>query len=187
MQATVAPHHNKDSFGMTVTYAACVQPPPLAVNVMLPAFATERCAVALLMLSAGTCCMAPAVCPQLSTDIFCPQSTQQQTHHTVLSKLAESYHTRETFHLMLYPHNYINVRQFFSHFQHSDHKRFAQPIQTGLCLLMSLSTHLHGMHLDAQYGHTTSIDIITQWRGLVIGFCGQPHYCYRPYYLTARF
>ena len=24
-------------------------------------------------------------------------------------------------------------------------------------------------------------------RGLVIGFCGQPHYCYRPYYPTARF
>jgi len=24
-------------------------------------------------------------------------------------------------------------------------------------------------------------------RGLVVGFCGQPHYCYRPYYLTARF
>ena len=32
----------------------------------------------------------------------------------------------------------------------------------------------------------------TQWhmsiqRGLVVGFCGQSHYCYRPYYLTARF
>ena len=24
-------------------------------------------------------------------------------------------------------------------------------------------------------------------RGLVIGFCGQPHYCYRPCYATARF
>jgi len=24
-------------------------------------------------------------------------------------------------------------------------------------------------------------------RGLVVGFCGQPHYCYRPYYPTARF
>ena len=23
--------------------------------------------------------------------------------------------------------------------------------------------------------------------GLVVDFCGQPHYCYRPYYLTARF
>jgi len=22
---------------------------------------------------------------------------------------------------------------------------------------------------------------------LVVGFCGQPHYCYRPYYPTARF
>ena len=32
----------------------------------------------------------------------------------------------------------------------------------------------------------------TQWhmsiqRGLVVGFCGQSYYCYRPYYLTARF
>ena len=24
-------------------------------------------------------------------------------------------------------------------------------------------------------------------RGLVVGFCGRPHYCYRPYYPTARF
>jgi len=24
-------------------------------------------------------------------------------------------------------------------------------------------------------------------RGLVVDFCGQPHYCYRPYYPTARF
>jgi len=24
-------------------------------------------------------------------------------------------------------------------------------------------------------------------RGLVVGFCGQPHYCYRPYYPTAGF
>ena len=24
-------------------------------------------------------------------------------------------------------------------------------------------------------------------RGLVVGFCSQPHYCYRPYYPTARF
>jgi len=36
----------------------------------------------------------------------------------------------------------------------------------------------------------TSVDTITQWRlqrGLIVGFCGQPHYCYRPYYPTARF
>jgi len=25
----------------------------------------------------------------------------------------------------------------------------------------------------------TSIDTVTQWRGLVVSFCGQPHYCYR--------
>jgi len=24
-------------------------------------------------------------------------------------------------------------------------------------------------------------------RGPVVGFCGQPHYCYRPYYPTAKF
>ena len=29
----------------------------------------------------------------------------------------------------------------------------------------------------------TSVDTITQWRE----DCGQPHYCYRPYYPTARF
>jgi len=23
----------------------------------------------------------------------------------------------------------------------------------------------------------TSVDTITQWKGLVVGFCGQPHYC----------
>jgi len=32
----------------------------------------------------------------------------------------------------------------------------------------------------------TSVDAVMA-RGLVVGFCGQPHYCYRPYYLTARF
>ena len=29
-----------------------------------------------------------------------------------------------------------------------------KPIQLGLCLLMSLSIHLHSLHLDAQYGQT---------------------------------
>ena len=28
----------------------------------------------------------------------------------------------------------------------------SKPIQIGLCVLMSLSIHLHGLHLDAQYG-----------------------------------
>jgi len=32
-----------------------------------------------------------------------------------------------------------------------------------------------------------SVDTITVERGLVVGFCDQPHYCNRPYYLTARF
>jgi len=30
----------------------------------------------------------------------------------------------------------------------------SKPIQIGLCVLMSLSIHLHGLHLDAQYGQT---------------------------------
>ena len=30
----------------------------------------------------------------------------------------------------------------------------SKPIQIGLCMLMSLSIHLHGLHLDTQYGQT---------------------------------
>jgi len=30
----------------------------------------------------------------------------------------------------------------------------SKPIQTGLCTLMSLNIHLHGLHLDTQYGQT---------------------------------
>ena len=30
----------------------------------------------------------------------------------------------------------------------------SKPIQTGLCLLTSSSIHLHGLHIDAQYGQT---------------------------------
>ena len=30
----------------------------------------------------------------------------------------------------------------------------SKPIQIGLCMLMPLSIHLHGLHLDAQYGQT---------------------------------
>jgi len=35
----------------------------------------------------------------------------------------------------------------------------------------------------------TSVDTITQWREdwSSVGFCGQPHYCYRPHYPTASF
>ena len=29
--------------------------------------------------------------------------------------------------------------------------------------------------------------LIRAERGLIVGFCGQPHYCYRLYYPTARF
>ena len=31
----------------------------------------------------------------------------------------------------------------------------SKPIQIGLCMLMSLSIHLHGLHLDTQYGHVS--------------------------------
>jgi len=29
-----------------------------------------------------------------------------------------------------------------------------KPVQIGLCMLMSFSIHLHGLHLDTQYGQT---------------------------------
>jgi len=62
----------------------------------------------------------------------------------------------------------------------------SKPIQIGLCMLMSFSIHLHGLHLDTQCGQTWHLS--TQLcSGLVIGFCGQPHYYYRPYYPTAMF
>ena len=32
--------------------------------------------------------------------------------------------------------------------------RSSKPIQIGVCMLMSLSIHLHGLHLDARYGQT---------------------------------
>jgi len=38
----------------------CVQPPPPAVNVTLPALAAERRAASQLLLSTGACCTAPA-------------------------------------------------------------------------------------------------------------------------------
>jgi len=38
-------------------------------------------------------------------------------------------------------------------------------VQIDLCMWMSLSIHLHGLHLDAQYGQTThTTTTITQWR-----------------------
>jgi len=70
---------------------------------------------------------------------------------------------------------------------------------------MSLSIHFHGLHLDAQYGQRiVTLDYCALYeysylfpylhdirrrnyaveRGLVVGFCGQPHYCCRPYYPT---
>jgi len=63
----------------------------------------------------------------------------------------------------------------------------SKPIQIGLCVLMSLSIHLHGLHLDAQCGQTYLSTQYAVERGLVVGFCGQPYYCYRPYYPRARF
>ena len=38
----------------------------------------------------------------------------------------------------------------------------SKPIQIGLCMLMTLSIHLHGLHLDAQYDQTRHLS--TQWR-----------------------
>ena len=66
--------------------------------------------------------------------------------------------------------------------------QITKAIQIGLCMLMSFSIYLHSLHLDAQYGrHDTCRHKYAVDRGLVVGFCGQPHYCYRPYYPTARF
>jgi len=61
----------------------------------------------------------------------------------------------------------------------------SKSVQTGLCMLMSLSIHLHGLHLDAQYDiyqHCYTVE-----RGLVVSFYDQAHYCYGPYYPAARF
>ena len=48
----------------------CVQPPPPAVNVTLPAFAAERRAAAGLLLSAGACCTTIAARLQLHIDLL---------------------------------------------------------------------------------------------------------------------
>ena len=48
----------------------CVQPPPSAVNVTLPAFAAERRAAAGLLLSAGACCTTIAARLQLHIDLL---------------------------------------------------------------------------------------------------------------------
>jgi len=39
-----------------------------------------------------------------------------------------------------------------------------KPIQLGLCLLMSLCIHLHGLHLRPIWSDVTFVDTITQWR-----------------------
>jgi len=48
----------------------CVQPPPSAVSVTLPAFAAERRAAAGLLLSAGACCTTIAARLQLHIDLL---------------------------------------------------------------------------------------------------------------------
>jgi len=65
----------------------------------------------------------------------------------------------------------------------------SKPIQIGRRMLMSLSIHIHDLHLNAQYGqmwHLGRHNYAVQ-RGLVVGFCGQPHYCYWSYNPTGRF
>ena len=64
----------------------------------------------------------------------------------------------------------------------------SKPIQIGRCMLMSFTIHLHGLHLDAQYGQTWHLS--TQLhsgdrtgRQLV----WSATLCYRPYYPIARF
>ena len=55
----------------------CVEPRPSAVNMTLPAYATERRAAAQLLLAARR---TPS-----SIDISCPRRAQQQTRRTLLS------------------------------------------------------------------------------------------------------
>ena len=58
----------------------------------------------------------------------------------------------------------------------------SKPIHIALCMLMSLSIHLHGLIIHDICRHNYAVE-----RGLVVRLCGQPHYCYRPYYPTGRF
>ena len=51
----------------------------------------------------------------------------------------------------------------------------SKPIQIGLFKPMSLSIHLHCLHLSKHLD-------ICQHNYAVVGFCGQPYYCHRPYY-----
>ena len=53
------------------------------------------------------------------------------------------------------------------------------------CLWASTSTACISMTSMVRYNvcrHNYTVE-----RGLVVGFCGHPHHCYGPYYLTARF
>ena len=65
--------------------------------------------------------------------------------------------------------------------------KLSKPIQTGLlcwCLWASTSTACISMPNMVRHDicrHNYAVE-----KGLVVGFCGQPH-CYRPYYPTARF
>ena len=52
-------------------------------------------------------------------------------------------------------------------------------IQIGLCMPMSSSIHLHGLHLTtSMVRHDICRHNYAVERGLVVGFCGQSHYCY---------
>jgi len=61
-------------------------------------------------------------------------------------------------------------------------------IQTGLCTLMSLSIHPTAcISTSNMVRHDICRQNHAVERGLVVGFCRQPHYCNRPYYPTVRF
>ena len=63
-----------------------------------------------------------------------------------------------------------------------------KPLQTGLCIwCLWASTSTTWISAPNTARHDICRHNYAAERGLFVGFCGQPHYCYRPYYLTARF
>ena len=104
-----------------------------------------------------------------STTPTSPGESSAQLNHTCTSVCA---HTNISGLAMLHLLVYIIKRQLTVCFKPS------KPIQTGLCMLLSMSNMVR--HDICRHSYAVE-------KGLVVGFCGQLYYCYWPYYLTARF
>jgi len=65
----------------------------------------------------------------------------------------------------------------------------SKPIQIGPCMLTSEHPppRLASRRPIWSLRHDICRHNYAVKRGLVVGFCGHPHYCYRPYYPTTRF